>query len=159
MLVRCFAAALALLMSTQAHAVCKQMDLEGRWKFNFDLNRVVTINNVQRVLQLSCILQFKSDGEIKPEGCDGVDSQGSVGEFFIAQSERKLVMKQKSCTARFSGQIVYVNDFGLKIAATTYFVNAAELSMSANKQMMLGWLGVNDGPWASVIAMKLEDKK
>ncbi len=155
MFTRLLAAALAVTLPSTAFAACTQADLKGKWRFNFDLNRTITIDSAERVQFLSCVLNIKADGTITPGECDTVNNSGDPGSFFIAPSARKLVMKTSNCTAIFSGDIVFTNDFGLVLGNVTYFVNGAKLSISPDKQMLLGWVSVAGTPWSAVTAMKI----
>jgi hypothetical protein len=155
MFTRLLAAALAVTLPSAAFAACTQADLKGKWRFNFDLNRTITIDSIERVQFLSCVLNIKADGTITPGECETVNNSGDPGSFFIAPSARKLVMKTSNCTAMFSGDIVFTNDFGLALGNVTYFVNGAKLSISPDKQMLLGWLSVSGKPWSAVTAMKI----
>ncbi len=155
MFTRLLAAALAVTLPSAAFAACTQADLKGKWRFNFDLNRIATIEGVEGAQFLTCTLTIKADGTITPGDCEAVNLSGDPGSFFIAPSNRKLVMKTSNCTAIFSGDIVFPNDFGLVLGGTTFYVNGAKLSISPDKQMLLGWLSVSGKPWSAVTAMKI----
>jgi hypothetical protein len=59
-------------------------------------------------------------------------------------------MKQ-NCTVVIGGNI---DAFGLQFGSDTWFFNGASLSISENKQMMLGWLSFNGTPAFAVTALK-----
>jgi hypothetical protein len=145
-------AILALVMSAQAHAACSQTDLRGHWRFLFDTG-IATSQTPSRSLILSCVLRIKNDGAIVPVNCQTVNATGDEGGLFIAPSNRKLLMKQ-NCTIVIGGNIVFQNDFGLKLGNVTHYFNGANLSISQNKQMMLGWLSFNGTPAFAVTALK-----
>jgi hypothetical protein len=146
------AAALIIVLPTQAWAVCTQADLTGFWRFNFDTNS-------GNGLVLSCILKIRANGEIVPGACQTVNFTSPKGEFLINAPNRKLQMNTATCEARFSGNPVSNSDFGLRFidpggTSVTYFVNAARLSISVDKQMLLGWLGVDNQGYNTTTALK-----
>ena len=145
-------AILALVMSAQAHAACTQANLRGYWRFMFDTG-IATTQTPSRSLILSCVLRIKNDGTIVPVNCQAVNGTGDEGGLIIAPSNRKLIMKQ-NCTIVIGGNIVFQNDFELKFENLNWYFNGANLSISENKQMMLGWLSFNGTPAFSVTALK-----
>ena len=141
----------ALVMSAQAHAACTQTDLRGYWRFLFDTG-IATTQTPSRSLILSCVLRIKNDGAIKPVNCQAVNGTGDEGGIIIAASNRKLLMRQ-NCTIVIGGNIVYQNDFELKFGSLNWYFNGANISISENKQMMLGWLSFNGMPAFAVTAL------
>jgi hypothetical protein len=145
-------AVLAFLISTQAHAVCTQADLKGLWRFMFDTG-IATSQTPSRSLISSCLLTIKADGAIVPRKCQTVYGSTDEGGIVIASSNRKFLMKP-NCTVVIGGDIVYLNDFELKFGNSFWFFNGADLSISENKQMMLGWLSLQGTPVFAVTALK-----
>jgi hypothetical protein len=151
----CLAAVLIMFLPTQAWAVCTQADLAGFWRFNFDTG--VAANGVTDVL--SCILKIKANGEIVPGACQTVNFSDQKGEFFVNAPNRKLQMNTATCEARFSGTPVSDGDFLLRFIdqggiTKFYKVNLARLSISADKQMLLGWLGSDNRGTVTTTALK-----
>lgn len=152
MLARSATVALALLVSTQAHAICSQGDLAGVWRFEF--NTGIVRSDTNRVQTMSCLLRIKGNGAIVPRRCDPVDSSGEEGAFVTA-GNRKFRMNLNNCEVRISSSSP---SFGLQWidggdVLTRHFTNA-RLSISKDRQMMLGWLSNAGTPIMTVIALK-----
>lgn len=145
-------AMLALVTSAGAHAACTQADLNGQWRFMFDTG-IATGQTPSRSLVLSCLLSVKADGAIEPLNCQTVNGSGDEGALFIAPSARKLLMKS-NCRVVIGGPIVFQNDFGLQFGNNSWYFNGADLTISEDKQMMLGWLSLGGTPMSSVTALK-----
>jgi len=145
-------AMLAIVISARAHAACTQADLKGLWRFMFDTG-IATGQSPSRSLILSCLLTVKDNGAIVPLSCQTVNGSGDEGGFNIAPSDRKLLMKS-NCRIVFGGPIVFQNDFALQFGNESWFFNGADLTISEDKQMMLGWLSLSGTPVFSVTALK-----
>jgi hypothetical protein len=158
MLRRSATVALAILATTQAHAICTQHDLTGSWRFEFDTGLMWTTGS-QRIMKMSCILRIKNNGAVVPRRCDSVDATGYEAEF-INSGNRRLRMNLNNCEVRLSGssspRIVLFWQTSSSGGIEHHFDNA-RLSISKNRQIMLGWLSFNDKPAipaVSVTALK-----
>ncbi len=94
-----------------------------------------------------------------PGACQTVNFSNRVGEFVIHSPNRKLQMNTATCEARFSGNPVSDSDFQLRfiepgVSGTIFGVNAARLSISADKQTLLGWLGTANKAYVMTTALK-----
>ena len=152
MLRRSAIAALAILVSTQAHAICTQDDLAGSWRFEFNTGIVRT--DTLRVRTMSCILRINGNGVIVPGRCDPVDGSGEEGAFLTADN-RRFLMNLNNCEIRLSGN---APSFGLRWIENgdtlTYHFTNARLSISRARQTMLGWLSNGGTPIITVMALK-----
>jgi len=151
MILRVAIALVTIFMATQAQAACKQTDLRGYWRFIFDIGYLPT--GATRTHRLSCLLRIDGNGFITSRGCDAVDGSGSVGEFII-HTNRRLRMKVNTCKAVLAGTIVYGNDFDLRVGNYFHAFNGTDLTISESKEMMLGWLAVNEAPKITVTAIR-----
>ena len=133
------------LAAAHAHAACSQGDLTGIWRFNFDTG--YSPASLPTTRQQSCLLRIKSNGIIAPRKCNAVGT-GEVGEFVIHTPNTKLRMNANNCEARFLG------NFSLKFDDTHHVFDDGRVSISPNKQLMLGWASYNDTPFAAVTALK-----
>jgi hypothetical protein len=155
MLRRSAIAGLAILISTQAHAVCSQSDLKGSWRFEFGTG--IVRSDINRLETMSCILRIKWNGAIVPGKCTPMDSSGDEGGF-DNPGDRRFRMKASKCEVRITNN----SDESLGLMwidgndeLTRHFGNA-RLSISENKQVLSGWLSLTNGGTAimNVTAVK-----
>ena len=147
------AIAVLIVLSFPAHAACSQENLTGLWRFIFDTGVIRGDGKQSRTM--SCTLNVRNNGAIVSRGCQTVDGTGDGGAFHIQSPNRRLKMNVNRCEVVIGGQIVFANDFSLAFGNVSYHFNGASLSISQNKQMMLGWVSVYGAPVFSVTALKL----
>src|SRR5690349_19580243 len=157
-----FAAALSL--STPADAAsCTQTDLTGNCRTA--INTGVPTSNAIALDILSCLVRCQPERTLVPLACQAVNSkQGNSGTFAAFTIHRKFRVTP-GCTVSISGTPESSEDFEIQIfdgngGKEGYGVNDANMTMSANKQMMLGWMSfggfqtVPVTPRATVMAIR-----
>jgi hypothetical protein len=150
-----FLVVLMFVVPVPAWAACTQADLTGIWRFNFDTG---ASTGSARTYMMSCLLNIKAGGAIVPGACQTVNGSAEAGAFSINSPNRKLQMNNANCEARFSGNPQSGNDFELQFTASgggaIFSINAARLSISADKQILLGSLGTTNKAYILTTAIK-----
>jgi len=156
-------AAAVLTISTQTYATtCTQADLTGSWRMQFNTGEDGGGNGA--IDTLDCIVTFRADGSIVPVKCDAVNSHvGGGGGFAVFTPSRKFVV-HRGCVVSISGtpgtddfELQFFDGMGGKLG---YGLTGANFTITANKQMMLGWMSFGGSmgspvtPRATVIAIR-----
>ena len=153
-----FALGAGLAISTAANAACTQADLTGLWRFQF--NRGAVTSN--QVMMMDCRIAINQFGVIVPRGCEHIFASGTGASVVVNTPSRRLRVNNE-CSVSLTGTPSVTSDITLKFEteAATFnaLVNTVSLSLSPDKNMMLGYVSYvppgNDFRQGSVVALRL----
>jgi hypothetical protein len=141
----------AVFWPVTAFGACHQIDLTGTWRFN--INTGQHLDNANHTDILSCLIIVSATGAFTVRSCETLNSTGHAGTIVDNSPQRKLHVSA-GCEVRLTGQPVFTNDLEITIGGFGYFANGIALSMSASRDVMLGYASVSGNGQMAISAVK-----